>query len=490
MQQPGQPLITQPQQKSVDERIAAMTNEVYAFEHSEDKHSLKQWLISLSKGKKLILASSIIVMIALFAVIWSVSLDTSANKLSIDATKSVTSGVAVSSDAQDDNTSIITNSSTGNPEDTVSDSDDSGLVDTDTNDKNDDSNTATSENTTSSSSWWQRLLRISKKSSSNSSDSSTDSSSTTSDDVSGIYSDEDVASEDIDDSTDSNQVDSTIDSTVVANTTLQNISYTKIKETPSPTGGTKYINGAKASGGSVIDTMQGGTSDGTYLYFAYENPVGGGTIAKFDLNGTFVKGSGVYSVAALGHANALTYDSRRHRLVMPTFRLDGNNIVNGAKLAYIDPKTLQVTQYITVQPKATISNICYNPATDQFAANGRLYDSGFTLIHKNLYNYGTTLLKKYDDEDSFGQGIACNSRYIYVIRYYANATKPHNHIYMFNWSGKLIGIYNVQGLKDESESIFIANGRPYMGVNNGSTYLGKTSDNKNDYFIQLNDLPL
>lgn len=461
----------QQQTPGVDQMIAQANDQEYNFEHSNDRRSPAQWIAGVSKKQKIILGSSVVLLALLFTGIWLFSSHSSntTRGLNAEATKSVTSGPAASSAANDDTTNIIANASTSNPEDNVSDVDDED--DTNSNDAADSDSADTTDSATGLS-WWQKLLNVSKNSSNTSSSTSNSTSKTGTSSADSSSSDEDTG-----------EVET-------ITTTLQNVSYTKMKTTSSPTGGTKYTNGKKDSGGSVIDTMQGGTTDGTYLYFAYANPAGGGTIAKFDFNGTLIKGSGVYGVSALGHANALAYDSRRHRLIMPTFRVEGNNIVNGAKLAYIDPSTLQVTQYVNVQPKATISNICYNPATDQFAANGRLYDADFNLKNKSLYKYGSAVLKKYGDGNSFGQGIACNTRYIYVIRYYADTTKPHTHVYMFNWSGKLLSVYNVKDLNDESESIFIANGQLYMGVNNGSTYLGKSSDNKNDYFIRLNGLPL
>jgi exonuclease III len=58
-QEPNQPPVTQPTKESVDDKIAAITNEVYSFEHGKEKHSLIDRFRALPKTKKVITIVSV-----------------------------------------------------------------------------------------------------------------------------------------------------------------------------------------------------------------------------------------------------------------------------------------------------------------------------------------------------------------------------------------------------------------------------------------------
>lgn len=271
---------------------------------------------------------------------------------------------------------------------------------------------------------------------------------------------------------------------------MRSLSYTKIREARTPTGNMRYINAIENTKGGVLDTMQGGTTDGTYLYFAYGGATSGEVIAKYDQQGTLVKASKVYSLDEMGHANGITYDSRNNRLVVTAYRYEGATVLNPNRLVYVDPETLEITGEAFAASEAKISTACYNAATDQYAANGVLFDANFNLLNPTLYDFSVSVMQPYGDTKSVGQGIACTPNNIYVLRYYGHKTKPHTHIYMYDWSGKLIAVYSIKGLKDEGENLILLNGKMYLGVNNGSTYLGKSSDNKKDYYILLKNIPI
>lgn len=271
---------------------------------------------------------------------------------------------------------------------------------------------------------------------------------------------------------------------------MTSISYTKIREARTPTGYARYTNAVSDAKGGVLDTMQGGTTDGTYLYFAYGGSKSGEVLAKFDQQGTLVKASKVFSLDEMGHANGITYDSRNNRLVVTTYRYQGSTILNPNRLVYVDPETLEIIGEVLAATDQKVSTACYNPVTDQYAGNGMLFDANFNLLNPTLYDFSKTVMKPYSDSKSVGQGIACTPNNIYVLRYYAHKTKPHTHVYMYDWSGKLVAVYNVSGLKDEGENLFVLNGQMYLGVNNGSTYRGKSSDNKKDYYIRLKNIPV
>ena len=269
---------------------------------------------------------------------------------------------------------------------------------------------------------------------------------------------------------------------------LSSTSYSVVALTKSPTGTTRYNDGHKSSKGKLIDTMQAGTTDGQYLYFAYESPAGGGIIAKYDFNGKLINKSRVYKPSEIGHANGIAYNSNIGKLVLATWQPDGNKSYHVNRLAYVDPATLEITSYVNASTSSTISNICYNPASGKYLMNGGIYDSSFKLTSETIYDF--TGKAAYGDKKTFGQGIACDANKFYVIRYYASKTKPHTNLYIYDWSGNLTAVYRIRDLKDEAENVFVLNGKLYMGVNNGSTYLGKSSDNRNDYYIRLDNIAL
>lgn len=165
-QEPNQPPITQPDQNPVDKKIAAMTNEVYTFEHKTAKHSLLDKIKSLSRGRKImLLVGSCFVVFVVIIVI----------ALSGGSQKQSSTDVAVSSggSAKDNLTQYETTDVNGD-----------GIVDQ--YDVSDDATSSDSTNDQSETSWWQKLINISNAGSSSSSNESEDET---------LYTDNDVAYE-------------------------------------------------------------------------------------------------------------------------------------------------------------------------------------------------------------------------------------------------------------------------------------------------------
>lgn len=236
-------------------------------------------------------------------------------------------------------------------------------------------------------------------------------------------------------------------------------------------------------------TMQGGTTDGTYLFFVCVNP-GNKTmkIVKYTTAGEKIGESPAFTRDELGHANDMTYNKNLNLLVVSAWdksEKGSNGIIDKVKL--LDPTTFAITSTKTLSDHESASNICYNDATDQYVSNGRLYDSNFKLV-KTLYS-----VDKVDKDISISgektvlrQGILCDSSYIYVLRVVFRQS-GYNMVGVYDWNGKNIGAYKVD-INDEGENLSIIDGVMYMGINEGS--MSKGDDFMQDYFIKLNTAPL
>ena len=89
----------------------------------------------------------------------------------------------------------------------------------------------------------------------------------------------------------------------------------------------------------IYATVQGGCTDGKYAYFACQN--GDTVILKYDLKTWKLKKKS--TVAGLGHANDMTYNSKEKYIVI------ANNYSYNDILTLLDPDTLKVVG--TVEPK-------------------------------------------------------------------------------------------------------------------------------------------
>jgi exonuclease III len=151
-QEPNQPPVNQPSQKSVDDKIAAVTNEVYTFEHTQ-KRSLLERFKALPRTRKILLLTSTAAVIFIAVMIGFT--------LALGGTHSGTNVATSGGGSSKDNLS----------EYEVSDVNGDGNID-----QYDvaasDSSEGSSDTDQSDLSWWQKLISVSKSASSNTSDSS------------------------------------------------------------------------------------------------------------------------------------------------------------------------------------------------------------------------------------------------------------------------------------------------------------------------------
>lgn len=189
----------------------------------------------------------------------------------------------------------------------------------------------------------------------------------------------------------------------------------------------------KDAGLSYTSTAQGACTDGKYAYFAMNN--GYTTILKYDVKTWKLKkkSSSMY----IGHANDMTYNSRKNTIIV------ANNIPDYKILTFIDPDTLQITG--TKKIKYKIHSISYNETYDTYVVglsgtyNFAILDSKFKLISKHK-GYGSGYVR---------QGGDCDDNYLYFVQ----SSGGGNLIVIYNWSGNLVDTVFIDNSM-EIENIF------------------------------------
>jgi hypothetical protein len=173
-QEPNQPPVNQPKHTSVDEKIAAVTNEVYTFEHGKEKRSVKEWFRALPRTRKAFIVGGC-GMAVFIAVMISLSLSGG------QTTNESAIGIGTSTDESSSSQLADTNN------DGVVDVNDSSEEDADNTSNSDGSDSSTSNDSDSTNvSWWQRLLSIKNSTTSTSTNSSSSTSSSNDIDYSSI----------------------------------------------------------------------------------------------------------------------------------------------------------------------------------------------------------------------------------------------------------------------------------------------------------------
>lgn len=248
--------------------------------------------------------------------------------------------------------------------------------------------------------------------------------------------------------------------------------------------------------------MEGGTSDGRYLYSACitdKNNVGDHKIVKvlkIDLaTKRIIKTANFYreSIAGnnrsgIGHANDMAYNTRSGKLIIAAW--DGGK---SNKILIVNPDTLVVESRKALDSKGgNSSSLCYDSAANQYLAQGIVYDNNFKYV-KKIYTEKQVLKDLGMARSSISpvdQGIECIGSRIYVM--WLSRTQYYARIAAYDWSGKLMAKYQFN-IGAEVENIAISGNAMYIGVNNGSfskTYAKKNKLKvplfKKDYYIKLN----
>lgn len=202
--------------------------------------------------------------------------------------------------------------------------------------------------------------------------------------------------------------------------------------------------------------MQGGCTDGTYVYVILEAQGGLDSetkskptlLRKLDMSTWEIVGENRLN---LGHGNGMAYNSKTHQLVVAHYR-PGNQVsfINPDSLELVDSKTLDFE----------ISNIGYCATYDKYVASaGRMafyiLDSDFNQL---LYSKGEGI-------DAAVQGIDCDDKYIYIGN--SLQEKGYETVRVYDWNGEYKFAYRI-GSGQEQEAIFHYNDKFYITFYTGN----------------------
>lgn len=245
------------------------------------------------------------------------------------------------------------------------------------------------------------------------------------------------------------------------------IAYVKYKK--------KTVNLRTAAGQGVYGNaiMQGGTTDGTYAYYALvdkEDEAAGkaknARIVKQKLSsGKVVK---VSAKLPLDHANAITYDSENKRLVVT------HNTTNRKRVSFVDPAALKVTGYKDIEipsklPGATKAQrsaikgfafVTYNKTHNQYVAGvSTVHDHVILDSDFNPVEY-VEVSSKYENTNYQG----ADSMYDYVVIAESPGTgkMKYNVLAVYDWEGNLNSTIRVSK-SYEIENVFHTGSNFYTG---------------------------
>ena len=253
-------------------------------------------------------------------------------------------------------------------------------------------------------------------------------------------------------------------------------------------------------------TMQGGATDGTYIYFMCIKS-GNVKMYKTTLTGALV-GSVVDmgTETDIGHANDLTYNPDTGKLVLSGYPTGGTGAIS-RRVWIVNPSTLAIEGPALSFSNGTANVLCYNSARRQYivGSNGYVHDEylNYTGQQKFLSDQIDIWLEIdpmwYAANNSNGwdiakQSIECKYEKIYVMRSIhadidnsgtiANVTR----IAVLDWGGNLMAAYQLH-VDAEAENIFVADDRIYLGYNRGnwSGHSGSAADI--DFFVRVVEAP-
>lgn len=241
---------------------------------------------------------------------------------------------------------------------------------------------------------------------------------------------------------------------------------------------------ATAPSGQSLSCVQGGGTDGKYMYACILNATEDDPscmILKYDL-----KTQNRVAISAelkLGHANDIAYNPDEHILLVA--HCVQNTSYNGKPAAGLisvfDPDTLALKKTIPLAEGCDIS-ITYNQETKQYITIGvqnnyvYIYDKDFNLV-RTITSFGMckgSFNGKYCG-DYLMQGIETDGKYLYIsgwhggsdfltLRSIEEETSVHLHV-MDLETGRQVDMIEL-GLRREIESFGLIDGKLYIWTNN------------------------
>ena len=242
----------------------------------------------------------------------------------------------------------------------------------------------------------------------------------------------------------------------------------EVPETPASIlriGGTYTLKDADLLASIPVDgeyrVMQGGATDGQYLYYCMENQslsAHESYIYKIDPEtGRVVKRS---ASLQLDHSNDMTYNAKLRQLLVV------HNAPNRKYVTFVDIDTLQKVK--TIKLDWEIFCIAYNEERDEYCiglSGGQSFsivDSDFKFIRRyNIAGTGYTT-----------QGMTCDGNYLYFAQSGANV------VVVYDWDGYRIDVVPIEFTEKETENISIIGNDVYIGFYVGWSAGGKVYKTK------------
>lgn len=216
----------------------------------------------------------------------------------------------------------------------------------------------------------------------------------------------------------------------------------------------KLVMSSETVGGVSYRQLQGGCTDGEYMYFAMNDTKSEGSrsiIYKIPLGKK--KPAAKSEPLPTDHSNDMTYDSKNGRLVVC------HNAPNKKMLSFVDPETLTVTGTHELDFKAYC--IQYVPEKEQYVVgvagtmDVAILDEDFNELRR-MTGEKTGYTK---------QGCDADENYIYFIQYEKNCVVIHD------WDYNRIAVIDVPVSGCEPENIFHAGNDFYIGCAAGNLTL-------------------
>lgn len=194
--------------------------------------------------------------------------------------------------------------------------------------------------------------------------------------------------------------------------------------------------------------MQGGCSDGKYMYLILEyNEAKTDVITKVDMTTwEIVKQS---EPLLLHHGNGMGYNSKTNKILV------SHNSGAVKDVSIVNPNTLKIEE--TFSLKYGIYGIAYNEKRDCYVV-GISGESAFAVLDSNFVELG------YYEGHQLGlanQSVSCDDNYIYVGNSGVGTNPGMEVVKIYNWMGEYQGIFRVDSVS-EQEAFIPINGKNYI----------------------------
>lgn len=248
-----------------------------------------------------------------------------------------------------------------------------------------------------------------------------------------------------------------------------------------------YIASGQKTNTSGYSVMQGGCTDGTYMYFVMENQKNSRCkIAKVRRSdGKVVK---VSTSKNIGHGNGMTYNSKKKELIVI------HNKPNKMRITRINPSTLKIIASRDVKPPKTLFadgvhrssvdtklsgtdgyiSATYISGKDQYAFLTRGTSSEIMITDSDFKPLYMITLSKKKAANYYYQDVYATSSYILVAqsgninlkRTFKYCDDP---VFVYDYSGKYLGRLTVSS-RYELENVSVAGGKLYYGFHTSWDY--------------------